>query len=230
MTKSDDPNQTPNFSISENEDILKLFKNRLPETFYSNAIINKTISEKDKDDVPIKILKDTVDTSSFAETKKDILSDTAVKINMDEVIIKPISLRLSEREKTVLILKKNILSTIRNISSFIHEPYAEEILLYAATKEPEEIFKRFDDYKSKFFATKVLETAGKYAPITLKKYLYNPSHPIYNLLIKSNDTIIKELFKMPTLVGYQSKAYILADAIIKKRLTPAEAESICNSP
>lgn len=227
MSQSEVPNLQPEFGVTDSADIQLLISSRLSETKFSTALTRTQKSESDKDSLPVNVVKESIIDTSF--TEPSLQANDAIA-GVEIAPIKPISLRLSEKEKTILSLKKNIVHALKELPQFLHEDYAEEFLIYAAKQEPDEVFKRFDAYKTKFFATKVLEVAGKASPTSMKRYIYNSSHPISLLLEKSNDTVIKEIMKMPSRVGYQSKAYSLMDAIVKKRLTPSQAENICNSP
>lgn len=227
MSQTEIPSLQPDFTVTDSADIQQLLRSRLPETNLSAALNRTQKTEPDKDPIPTKVVKEPEPELPKPEPVKQ-LNDAVVEA--DVVPLKPFSLRLSDKERTMLSLKKNIVHALKEIPQFIQENYAEELLIYAAKQEPDEVFKRFDAYKTKYFATKILETAGKASPTSMKRYIYNASHPISMLLEKSNDTVIKQIMKMPSMVGYQSKAYSLMDAIVKKRLTPSQAENICNSP
>ena len=59
--------------------------------------------------------------------------------------IEPVKIILSEKARAALSMKKNILQTIQHIPSFIKQDSAEQLLSYAAQKEPDELFKKIDD-------------------------------------------------------------------------------------
>lgn len=234
MSQPELPSLEPNFSIVDSADIQELFKTRLPESGLSVSISKTPKTVPDKDPVPQSVVKEVEIAEVVTPPNLEVISNTeniaAEQVDIVEPTVIPLSLRLSEREKTLLSLKKDLASTLKEIPKFINENYAEELLIYAAKQAPDEIFKRFDTYKSKFFAVKILEEAGKAAPTSLKRYLYSTSHPIYILLQTSTDSIIKKIMKMPLQVSYPSKSYILTDAILKHKLTPSQADNICNSP
>lgn len=225
------PSLEPDFSISDSADIQALFKSRLPEAGLSVSVERTPKTTPDKDPVPQAVTKEVESVEIVSiPVKADTVSTLEAQVDIEETTVVPVSLRLSEREKNLLLLKKDLASSLKEIPKFINENYAEELLIYAAKQAPDEIFKRFDTYKSKFFAVKILEAAGKASPTSLKRYLYSSSHPIFLLLETSTDSIIKKIMKMPSQVSYPSKAYILTDAILKHKLTPSQADNICNSP
>jgi hypothetical protein len=225
MSQPELPNMQPDFSITDSADIQKLFRSLLPETDITASLKTNAKFYPDKDPLPSKVLKE------HEQSVVQSLPSASTNLSLaDENPVKPFVLRLSDKEKHILQLKKNIITALKEIPKFINESYAEELLMFAARHEPDEVFKRFDAFKTKYFATRILEIAGKASPTSLKRYIYNSSHPIAVLLQKSNDTVIGQIMKMPAVVGYQSKAYILADAIVRKRLTPTQAENICHSP
>ena len=145
-------------------------------------------------------------------------------------VIEPVKIVLDERTKTILALKKNILQTIQNIHSFINKDYAEEILMYAAQKEPDELFKKINDFKGKFYCKKVLEECAVNAPVSLKRYLYNPRETVNYILVYSNNPLVKKIFEINPQLGYHSKPLLLLDDIADGRLSVSEAVTISNDP
>lgn len=235
MSQVETPNMKPDFNITDSLDIQQLLHGRLPEIALTTSLNRTPKTEPDKDPLPEVITKETesipVETVVIETPAQPIeLPADNVATNADAVLVKPIVLRLSEKEKAMLSLKKNLTNTLKEIPLFINESYAEELLTYAAKHEPDEIFKRFEAYKTKAFATRILETAGKASPTSMKRYIYNASHPVSMLLDKSTDSVVKQIMKMPHMVGYQSKAYTFMDAIVKGKLTPGQAENLCNAP
>ena len=244
MSQDEMPSFDPDLSVTDSMNVEELLRSRISESALAIRQLRSPRSEGDNDPRPasaqryfddfnIGITEKVVEKKQVEapEVKQAITALVeATPADVEIPIIAPISLRLTEREKTILMLKKNLSSTLQQIPKFINEPFAEEILMYAAKTEPDEIFKRFDAYKTKFFTTKILETAGRNAPTSLKRYIYNASHQIPLLLNKSTDTVIQAILKMPRVAGYQSKAYVLMDAIVKNRMTVSQAENICNSP
>ena len=157
---------------------------------------------------------------------KDI---TPVPLPVPE-IVEPIKIILDERTKTILMLKKNILQTIQNIHAFINKDYAEEILLYAAQKEPDELFKKINDFKGKFYCKKILEECAINAPVSLKRYLYNPRETVNYILAYSNNPVIKKVFEINPKLGYHSKPLLLLDDVADGKLSVSQAVSISNNP
>lgn len=236
MSQNENSNLLSQFDVVDSADIQELFRTRLAEITLSKSLPKPTKSARDQDPTPTVITKDN-DLPAENEMSGSMMkaSETAADDFIDQSehgaeAVKPIKLNLSERERALLSLKKNIINTLKNIPDFINKSYAEDVLVYAAQHEPDEIFKRFESFKSKYFATKVLEVAGKAAPTSMKRYIYNSTHPVALLFKNSTDSVIQQIMKMPNQVGYPSKAYILMDAIVKKRLSPSQADNICKSP
>lgn len=147
-----------------------------------------------------------------------------------EPIVLPIKIQLSEHARAIIALKKNIFHTLNNISSFIDKDYAEEILMYAAQKEPDETCKKIDDYKHKHYCMKVLEQCAINAPLSIKRYLYSPAHPCNYILQRSKNPIVKKIFQINPELGYHSKPFLLLDEIVKNNLSAEEAIRISTQP
>lgn len=138
-------------------------------------------------------------------------------------IIEPVRIVLDEKTRKVLSMKKNILHTIQNIPSFINEPYAEEVLTYAAQREPDELLKKVDSFKGKYYSRKILERCAYYAPVSVRRYLYNPRHTVNIILQASSDPVVKEILTLHKQIGYQSKPLLLLDDLIAKRIEAKDA-------
>lgn len=164
-------------------------------------------------------------TSSALPSPPDI-----APVPVPEPIVVPIKIQLSERTREIIALKKNIFQTLNNISSFIDKDYAEEILLYAAQKEPDETCKKIDDYKHKHYCMKVLEQCAINAPLSIKRYLYSPAHPCNYILQRSKNPIVKKIFQINPELGYHSKPFLLLDEIMKQNLNVEEAIAISTQP
>jgi hypothetical protein len=82
-------------------------------------------------------------------------------------------------------------------------------LLYAAEIEPDEVFKRAEKFKSKYFMQEVLEKAALQAPVSAKKYLVNPYHLVTFFLTKSENPFIKKMIEINMATGFKSKPYLV---------------------
>ncbi len=147
-----------------------------------------------------------------------------------EINVEPIKITLDGRTKTILTLKKNIFQTIQNIPEFINEDYAEEILSYAAEKEPDELFKKINAFKGKVFCKHILEVCAIYAPVSAKRYLYNPQQPVNYILQYSQNPVVKKLLEYNQHLGYYSKPLLLLDDLYNNRITLKEATEISSDP
>lgn len=150
---------------------------------------------------------------------------TPIPIDVVEEV-KPIKIELDEKTSRLIVLKKNIFQTLNNIPSFINDPIAEEVLTYAAEREPDEVFKRVDFYRNKPFALKVLQVAAINAPVSLKRYLYNGRHPVNYILSYSKDPLIKKIYEINPQLGYQTKPLLLIDEIMSHRIQVADAAEL----
>lgn len=145
-------------------------------------------------------------------------------------IIEPVKIVLDDKTRKVLAMKKNIFKTIQDIPSFINENYAEEVLLYAAQREPDELLKRVDSFKGKYFSKKIIERCAYYAPLSVRRYLYNPRHTVSVMMQTSSDPVVKEILALHEQIGYQSKPLLLLDELMAKEMTWSEAVNISRDP
>lgn len=238
-------------TIEEKEELMPPFK-----TFGKDDIVTniqpeyKVMTQITKARPPKEVVMDIAEYSAAVkiektgDTKAQGLNDGPAKISLStagitkadaEPIpipdnIEPIKIDLDERQKNILLLKKNILSSIQNISSFIEKDYAEEVLMYAAQKEPDEMLKRIEAYKRKVYSKKILEICAINAPVSVKRYLYTPQHPVTYILQYSTDPTVKKIFEINTQVGYHSKPLLLLDDIIAGRTTIKDAVTIGTQP
>ncbi len=149
---------------------------------------------------------------------------------VSEPLVEPIKIVLDEKEKITVTLKKNIVQSIQNIPSFINHDYAETVLSYAALKEPDELFKKTELFKSKRFSKNILEQCAINAPVSVKRYLYNPQHPVNYILQYSTNPAVKKIFEINTLIGYRSKPLLLLDGIMKGAITINDAIALDREP
>lgn len=167
---------------------------------------------------------------SDAPAKPTLSTSTIAKADVEPLPlptnIEPIHIELDERQKTILLLKKNLLNTIQNIPSFLEKDYAEEVLLYAAQKEPDEMLKRIDAYKRKVYSKKILEVCAINAPVSVKRYLYTPQHPVTYILQYSTDPTVKKILEINNQIGYNSKPLLLLDDIVNNRTNIKDATSV----
>jgi hypothetical protein len=147
----------------------------------------------------------------------------------DGMVIEPIHIPLSDSSRDILALKRNIYLALQDISSFIQKPYAKDLLMYAATVEPDEVFKKVDMYKTKYWSKDILEEATLNAPLSAKRYFNSVSHPVTVLLSNSQDTIIKKFLELSKEAKYESKPFLLFDEMVSQCLTLADATTICSN-
>lgn len=135
----------------------------------------------------------------------------------------PFKLRLDPQPARILSLKKNIRQTLQEMESFLSEPFAKEILLYAAEREPDELLRKFELIKTKLFCVEIVDAVVKADPVSVKKYLFNKLHPVSAALAYSTDTISKKLLEINSKMGYAAKPLLLLDALTDGSLGLTEA-------
>lgn len=189
----------------------------------------KKAEEPIAEEVPVKVVR-----QDFAEqplpTTEKTTDVTPVPLPEAVEVVDPIKIELDSTLRTVISLKKNILKTIQDIPSFINESYAEEILLYAAQREPDELFKKVQLFMRRPYAVKVLEQCAFNAPVAVKRYLYNASHPVNYILQQSKHPAVKKIFEANAQLGYQSKPLLLLDNLVNNQMSVAAAASASTNP
>ncbi len=222
--------------------------NEITKVHPPKAVASDTLSEEGVITKPEKmqewVEKKTSETTfeanvrTTAEVKTEIKSNEITEIKkvdvvpilIPEPVIEPIKIELDERTRTIISLKKNILQTLQNFPAFIEKDYAEEILLYAARKEPDELFKKIDSYKHKRYSLKILEQCAINAPLSVKRYLYNSAHPVNYILQYSKNPVVKKIIDINSEFGYHSKPFLLLEDILNRNLNSKEAIAISIEP
>ena len=148
--------------------------------------------------------------------------------NFEDMSVEPISFPHTDSSRAILAIKRNIFTALQDISSFIQKPYAKDALMYAATVEPDEVFKKIDMFKGKYWCKDILEEACRNAPISARRYFINKTHPVTVVLGYSTDPVVKKFLKLSTEAEYQSKPFLLIDELAKGKITLDEATSISN--
>ncbi len=211
-------------SALTNTDPVDLSMNEITKAKPTTPLSPDTVSEM----MPAKPEKEIVTAShSVAAPSADVVP---VPLPEPEPVVTPIQISLDERTKALMQLKKNVLQSLQRIPEFIDKPYAEEFLMYAAEKEPDELFKRVENFKSKFFVKKVLDKCAFNAPVSVKRYLYNPHHPVNFILQYSTDPVVKKILEINPQLGYHSKPLLLLEDVAAGRYTAAQAVQISTDP
>lgn len=203
-----------------------------PDTLEEDKPIAKP--EKMKEWVEPKKIEQVTSSAPVQPVSNAYIEETAEPVAVPEPepepIPDPVKIELDERTRTILTLKKNILNTLNNFPLFIEKDYCEEILTYAAQKEPDELFKKIDSYKHKRFSLRILELCAVNAPLSVKRYLYNPNHPVNFILQYSKNPVVKKILEINPDLGYHSKPLLLLDDIVKHGLTVPDAIAISTDP
>ncbi len=181
--------------------------------------------DQTEDPIALKPEKELYMAPTPATSKSDIVTPP-----VPEVLVQPVSITLDEKQKQIITLKKNIFSSIQNMASYIDQDYAEEVLLYAAAQEPDELFKKIEIFRNKRFSKLVLEKCANNAPLSVRRYLYNQMHPVNYILSYSTDPVVKKIVAINQEIGSNSKALLLLDDIIAGRIQIKEAIEISRDP
>ncbi len=231
-------------SLQEKENPFPPFKNFMPDNPATNSEPeDKTLNEIVRVRTPKPMTEDESDDSGIIKPERaagvaqpgsttstvslvDEAKTTDIVPVPVEVPAPVVTISIDDNTRKILSLKKNILQTIQDIPSFIETNYAEDVLKYAATKEPDELFKKVEDYRNKRYSKEVLELCAVTAPISLKRYLYNPEHPVNYILGYSTNPIVKKILDINPSLGYHSKPLALLDDIMNGRTDVKQAIEI----
>lgn len=194
---------------------------------YKNDMLSAVNTTEEK----YKELKPTIQTPQKPiETSSEIVSNVkeveAMPEKKDEAVIPIARFEIDATEKNILSLKKNIFKSMQSIAVWIDEKESKDILLYAAEKEPEEVFKKYDKYKSKFFAAEVVERAAINSPVTVKRYIINPANSINYVLQNSSNDAIKKMIALNEATSFYTKPYLLFNQILQNKITVERAMQI----
>ncbi len=192
----------------------------IPETAAERAAL--ILSEKNS------IKENSADSISTPVSESNAAAKQTLVTNAKktEEFVAPVSFDFSNEDKAVLKLKQNIFKTLQNIPSIIDEPFAKELLMYASQIEPDEVLKKVEQYKSKYFCKEVVEAASLMAPVSLKRYLANPTHVVNILLKKSENDFIKKMFEINTATGFKTKSYLLINQLVRNEMGIDEAIAV----
>lgn len=124
--------------------------------------------------------------------------------------------------------KRHPKATLTNIGCFASQKDMYDFLKFYALVEPHAILIQSKElFKEKYFDSLVTHIA-KLAPTAVLKYYYTKD-PIADALKKSNDTIVKKLLHMYTILGTTSKAYPLLHDVVIGKYTYYEADSVASN-
>lgn len=146
----------------------------------------------------------------------------------ENIKVEPIHFELTDSAREILKLKKNIFQALQDIPQYLQTTYAKEALLYAASVEPDEVLKKIDLFKGKYWCKDILEKATLNAPINARRYLSNSLHPVTTILGFSSNPDIKKFLKLSNGADYQSRPFLLLDEMTQGKMTLAEATAISN--
>jgi hypothetical protein len=222
--------------MEEKEDMFPPFKTFAKGAPMSNLeTADKSMNELTKARPPGMVKEDEEAESRLTPPSKTEPTATpkpavAIDIAPAPIVVTPIAITISDKAKSILQLEKNLQQTIRQIPEFVNQDYAESILLLAAQKEPDELFKKVELFKDKRYSIKILEACALNAPVSVKRYLYNQMHPVNYILQYSTNPVIKKIIEINPQLGYHSKPLLLLDDIAAGRISVKEAIVISENP
>jgi hypothetical protein len=195
----------------------------LREISAQKQIVVAAVTEK-KEDPPKEKEMVSAPVATHEETKAEHKS--IPEPTVDETPVTPIHITLNDSSRTILGLKRNIYVALQDIPSFLQKSCAKDALLYAACVEPDEVLKKVDMYKGKYWCKDILESATLNAPINARRYFSNNTHPVTVILNYSSDPVIKRLMKISKEAEYQSKPFLLFDDMARDSLSLKAATAI----
>jgi hypothetical protein len=224
-------------SEPEDKTINEIAKAHAPKTVVADTVAEETPAVAPK---PQKMIEWVEPKKPVADVKVSSASDATGEEEKVDITplpppppdpgVEPIIITLNERTRTIVSLKKNILQTLQNFPAFIDKDYAEEILMYAASREPDELFKKVDAFKGKRYSLKVLEQCALNAPTAVKRYLYNQTHAVNYILKYSKIAAIHKIFEVNDELGYRTKPFLLLDEMITRNMGVKESIGISENP
>lgn len=198
-----------------------------------DAIMSKitapTIVENSRETERIEAVKSqNVELSNSLETEEVAMLEKAnpiVPVKSPATIL-PITFTLTEEDRQLLLLKQNVFESLQQLVTFIDNPLAKEFLEFAAEKDPEEVLKKVDIFKGKYYSGDIVERCILNAPVILKKYLFNPSHPVAMILKNSKNKVVQKMIAFNEPTSYKTRPYLLINDVANEKLTPEEAIEI----
>jgi hypothetical protein len=183
-----------------------------------------------KEEKPTILEENVTNSSNTVDIANEILKLESTLLEPEPVkVVQQVSFDLSSNEKDLMRLKQNPYVAVSRISEFVNEPYAKEFLEYASIVEPDELLKNVDKFKSKFFATSIIEQASLNAPVSAKKYLFNPDHLVSKYLKSSTNPTIKEMLVLNEQSSFRTKPYLLIDDIANGKISIKQAVELSTS-
>lgn len=127
------------------------------------------------------------------------------------------------QNKLFAYLNKNVSQSLGLLNFVKNEEGLDSFLMAASATRPDLVFSNYTAYADKSYAPKVLETAAKIAPVTVKRY-FNLGNPIFETLRKNNDPAIQAIMSINDKFGRRSNAFTLLDDVANGVSTVEEAD------
>lgn len=141
----------------------------------------------------------------------------------ETINIPTVSIHFSTEEKEKLKKLQSPLQSLQQLSEWVSNPSAKDVLIALTKTNPDEVLKRADIYFSKQYSLEVVEQAAITSPVSARRYLFNKYHPVTILLLRSEHPIIKQLIAFHYIMGQESKALCLLNDVCTGNMSPTEA-------
>jgi hypothetical protein len=94
----------------------------------------------------------------------------------------PVKIKISDKEQAVFGMLRDIDRGFSNPSVLLDKPYAKDVLTTIAAIKPDDVFRYTKSFQSKYWVKSILETAAHEAPLSVKRYMPNETHPVNVIL------------------------------------------------
>lgn len=148
---------------------------------------------------------------------------------IEKFFFAPYNFQLTLQEKEFIRARRDLFVFKEKFDSIFNHPLEKELIFLLAEKEPHLVLKNYDIIYKKDYSQKLLEFIAKKAPLTVKNYITAPPNLVQHLLRESKSDTIKVLFAINDSLGNASRAYLLLDPIVHKKLSLKKADEIAQN-
>jgi hypothetical protein len=132
-------------------------------------------------------------------------------------------------QKDVELLKNHVSTALDCIPFFLNQPYAEEVLQFAATKKPYDVLTKYLDYNREKWFLSILETVAKNDPNAIKQFM-GTQHPVNFVLKMSKDPVVVRLYDIYAEYGRSSSGFTNIHLIQNGGISLEESELLSQNP
>ncbi len=227
-----------NYNLLKKRDLTNYF-NLISKVNDGKLISEKTLkvfNKKEFDKLLYRIHKDKIKNDLYRvlsspaivylEKEIDVIdSDPEEKLPFKpEYVIEPYTFNLSDKEKELIKYKSDYNLALENLEGLLNTSFSEELLSSLMIKDPISIIKKLELVKSQSYSKKLFADLSLAAPLTVKNYVINKSHPLNQFLYNIDDSRVKALYNIDDELGNWTRAYLLLDQILKEDITIKEAD------